>query len=327
VRYFQRSFECLLVFVAGMFHCVINMKNFVKNTLKKYPLIFNFLVKCRWRLHIWRDWWGTTVWTKTTLVDTPLGFKLHSGLHPAYDMMRKGTFEIDETRVILRLLPRMDVFVDVGANLGYYSCLALKHGVHTLSFEPQQQNLNCLIDNFEVNGWKENFEIFPMALGEKPTVLSLYGVSGPSASLVKGWAGYNARNQKQVPVNCLDTFLNSRFADKRILIKIDVEGAEYSVLKGAIHTLARQVKPVWLLEVCFDEFHPNGINPDYAAIFQLFDSFGYQAYTAKIDPVRITLSQVSESMLSKTRLVDTFNYVFTKDDGLIGDLRPVPSNE
>jgi FkbM family methyltransferase len=294
-----------------------------KKLLKKSPRFFAFLLACKWRLHLWVDWWGTKVWTKTTVVETPLGFKLQSGLHPAYEMMRKGTFEIDETQVIQRVLPHMDVFVDIGANLGYYSCLALKHGIHTIAFEPQQQNLACLYNNFRINGWQDNFEIFPMALSNKPGILTLYGASGPSASLVKGWAGYGAENQKSVSVGCLDVFLNGRFIDKNILIKIDVEGAEYSVLQGALATIGRQVKPVWLLEVCFDEFHPSGINPDYLAIFDLFESYGYQAFTAKPNPVRITIAQIRNSMQNKTKLVDTFNYVFAQNGRLLSDHDPV----
>jgi FkbM family methyltransferase len=295
------------------------MMSFFKSSLKKSPRFFTFLLACKWRLHLWVDWWGTKVWTQTTVVETPLGFKLQSGLHPAYEMMRNGTFEVDETRVIQRVLPHMDVFVDIGANLGYYSCLALKHGVHTVAFEPQQQNLACLYSNFQINGWQENFEIFPMALSDKPGILTLYGASGPSASLVKGWAGYGAQTQKSVAVACLDVFLNERFIDKNMLIKIDVEGAEFSVLKGALATLARTVKPIWLLEVCFDEFHPSGINPDYLAIFELFESHGYQAFTAKPNPQRVTVAEIRSSLSHKTKLADTFNYVFAQNGRLLTD--------
>ncbi len=285
----------------------------IKNFLKKSPWVFSLLLACKWRLHLWVDWWGTKVWTKTTVTETPLGFKLQSGLHPAYEMMRKATFEVDETQVIQRLLPQMGVFVDIGANLGYYSCLALKHGVHTIAFEPQQQNLACLYNNFQINGWQDNFEIFPMALSDKPGILTLYGASGPSASLIKGWAGYGSKNQKSVSVNCLDIFLTDRFVNQNILIKIDVEGAEYSVLLGALATLARKIKPIWLLEVCFDEFHPNGINPDYLAIFSLFESYGYQAFSAQPVPLRITAEQIRNHIINKTKPSDTFNYIFVDD--------------
>lgn len=79
----------------------------------------------KWKLHVLTDWWGTKIWTKTTEVVTPLGFKLTSGLHPAYELMRIGKFEVEEAAIIARLLPKVDIFVDIGANLGYYTCLAL----------------------------------------------------------------------------------------------------------------------------------------------------------------------------------------------------------
>ena len=40
--------------------------------------------------------------------------------------MRIGKFEVEETAIIAKLLPKVDLFVDIGANLGYYTCLALQ---------------------------------------------------------------------------------------------------------------------------------------------------------------------------------------------------------
>ena len=82
------------------------------------------------------------------------------------------------------------------------------------------------------NGWQNNAEVFPLALGEKPELLTLYGASGPSASLVKNWAGYSSHFKKVVPVSTLDNILAGRFLGQRLFIKMDVEGTEYQVLKG-----------------------------------------------------------------------------------------------
>ena len=51
---------------------------------------------------------------------------------------------------------------------------------------------------------------------------------------------------------------------------MDVEGAEYQVLKGEVATLGRGPKPVWLLEIFIKEFHPEGSNPDFQKIFKIF---------------------------------------------------------
>jgi FkbM family methyltransferase len=184
-----------------------------------------FYSKLHWQIHLFKDWWGTKIWKKTTEVVTPLGFKLISGFHPAYEMMRNGTFEPDETALIQRFLGKVDMFVDVGANLGYYTCLALHSGKSVIAFEPQKQNLQCLFQNLLVNGWQDGIEVYPVALSRKSGLLTLYGASGPSASLIQNWAGYSPRFHQIVPVSTLDNVLGQRLLNQRLFIKIDVEGA------------------------------------------------------------------------------------------------------
>lgn len=282
----------------------------IRQRLKQYGWLFTFYKGMERKLHHLKDWWGTKVWKKTTEVTTPLGFKLVSGFHPAYQQMRTGEFEVEETKIIKKMLTHVEVFVDVGANLGYYTCLASQQRRPVLAFEPQQQNLKCLMQNLTVNGYQDTVELFPLALSEKPGLLTLYGASGPSASLIKGWAGYSSKHSQQIPVSTLDNILGSRFEEDRIFIKIDVEGAEYQVLCGAHLTLDRKVKPIWLLEVCLEEFHPSGFNPDYQKIFNLFFDRGYSAYTATEPPVRVDRQSISNWVEQKTNRRSTFNYVF-----------------
>lgn len=293
------------------------LPRWLKNILKQSDLLMSINANVRWKFHLFKDWWGTKVWTKTSEVVTPLGFKLTSGFHPAYELMRVGQFEVEETAIISKLLGQVDQFVDIGANLGYYTCLALQKGKPVVAFEPQQQNLQCLFQNLISNGWQDKAEIFPLALSEHPGLLTLYGASGPSASLVKNWAGYSSHYKKIVPVSTLDNVLAGRFLDKRLFIKMDVEGAEYQVLKGAVGTVARSIKPAWLLEVCFQEFHPEGKNPDFQSIFDLFFSHGYKAFTAAEVPKPVTPEDVRNWV--KNNCVDsgTFNYVFVDAEELL----------
>jgi FkbM family methyltransferase len=186
-----------------------------KDHLKQYDWIVSLYLKVHYHMHRYKDWWGTKVWKKTTLVTTPLGFKLVSGIHPAYKQMREGIFEIEETKIIKRMMLEVEAFVDVGANLGYYTCLASQQGKPVIAFEPQQQNLRCLMQNLTVNGYENNVEVFPLALSERPGLLTLYGASGPSASLIKGWAGYSPKHSQQIPVSTLDTVL--RFLHRAML--------------------------------------------------------------------------------------------------------------
>lgn len=282
----------------------------LRQRLKQYRWLHSSYKKAERKWHHIKDWWGTKIWKKTTQVTTPLGFKLVSGLHPAYQQMREGTFEIEETKIISRLLEHVSVFVDVGANLGYYTCLAAQHGKRVVSFEPQRQNLACLMQNLEINEYQDLVEIFPLALSERPGILTLYGASGPSASLVKGWAGYSEKHRQQIPVSSMDIVLGKRFENERLFIKIDVEGAEYGVLLGAQAMLERRVKPIWLLEICLDEFHPSGMNPDYEKIFRLFFDRGYTAYVATNPPSRVSDRDVVARIENGSEIGGVFNYIF-----------------
>jgi FkbM family methyltransferase len=193
----------------------------------------------------------------------------------------------------------------------------LQSGKSVIAFEPQQQNLRCLFQNLIANGWENEAEVFPVALSENPGLLTLYGASGPSASLIKNWAGYSSHFKKTVPVSTLDNVLAGRLLGRHLFIKIDVEGAEYQVLKGALMTLALSPKPIWLLEICLEEFHPEGYNPDFLKIFELFWSYGYQAFTATINPRPITSIDVTKWIEKGHADSQAFNYIFAESDVLL----------
>lgn len=274
--------------------------------LRRIPLF----ARIDWQLYLFRDMIASKWWSRTTETMTPFGFILATRMHPAYEQMRKGEFEPNETRMFLALLDRIDIFIDIGANVGYYSCLALQNHKATLAFEPQQQNLGCLYRNLTANGWADRAEVYPLALSARPGLLSLFGASGPSASLVRDWAGYSPRYSQTVPVNTLDNILSTRFSGERILVKIDVEGAEYQVLEGSLNTIARIPRPIWMMEVCYTEYHPSGMNPDYLKVFELFWRHGYACYAADGTYTRIERQDVERWLAAGVRDMQTFNYLF-----------------
>lgn len=288
----------------------------LKRQANKSMLVKSLYRWTQWKLHMLTDTWGTLVWTRTRETITPFGFKLNVGLHPAYQQMRNGTFEPEETALIVQLLQRTDRFIDVGANLGYYTCLALQNGIGVMAIEPQPRNLRILYQNLLSNGWERKAEVIPVALAVSPGLLTLYGASGPSASLLKDWAGYSSRHSQIVAASTIDNLLAGRFDGERLLVKIDVEGAELGVLQGACDTLRRSVRPVWLLEVCLHEFHPQGFNPDFLQVFQLFWDNGYEAYTAEAIPHRLPRNRVEAWWRARRTDAGTFNYVFAAPDSV-----------
>ena len=141
----------------------------------------------------------------------------------------------------------------------------------------------------------------------------LYGASGPSASLVSGWAGYSNRFRREIPVNTLDTLLADRFSVKKLFIKIDVEGAEYNVLLGALKTLCISPRPTWFIEICLDEFHPGGFNKDYEATFNLFWKHGYTVRMANKANTLVGPADIKNWIINKRSINNNYNYLFTID--------------
>jgi FkbM family methyltransferase len=256
------------------------------------------------------DWWNTYFPKPRKAVLTPLGFKLVSNNYAANRAMQAGTFEAEETEIIRHHLGGAEVFVDVGANIGLYTCLARSEGKYAIAVEPQPRNLECLSASLLLNGWTDT-EVYPLGLGPSYGLAILYGASGPSASLLAGWATYSKRFQQTIPVTTLDALVGDRFTGKKLLIKIDVEGAEYGVLSGAKRTLTTLPRPTWMVEICLNEFHPAGLNPDYSATFEMFWTHGYEARTADRQNRLVTPTDIRDWIAAKRSSLKVFNYIFT----------------
>jgi FkbM family methyltransferase len=233
------------------------------------------------------------------VVETPLGFRFGGS-----EMMENGSFEPAETALFRELAADVDVYIDVGANIGYFVCLMRSRGKHVIACEPLPKNTEYLFANLLANGWSD-VEVLPVGLGSQPRIVGLYG-EGTGASLVPGWAGAPSRASSTIPINTLDNLLGDRFRDERLLIKIDVEGGELDVLKGAHGLLGRDLKPRWLIEICLTEHHPQGLNPDFVATFELMFDHGYRASSVEAGMRRVTLADVRRWYETRKR---DFGYV------------------
>ena len=231
-------------------------------------------------------------------------------LFGGHQAMQNGTFEPEEVVLVRRCLEGALVFVDLGANIGIFTCIARQLGKHVIAIEPCIQNLEFLYRNLNANGW-DDVEIFPVGLGEKPGLNTLYGW-GTGASMVRQWAGCSDSQQKSVPISTLDILLGGRFCGEKLVIKVDVEGLEYSLLQGAEKTLKRSPPPVWLVEVCLTENHPGDVNRRFKDVFHVFWEHGYLAKTVDEHPRVITPHDVERWVNRRKRDFGSVNYLFEK---------------
>lgn len=239
---------------------------------------------------------------------TPYGFSMIAGNSMHHRLMQDGTFEPEEVALISDHLGRADVFVDIGANIGFYSCLARSLGKHAVIIEPQEQNLRFVYANLAANHW-DDVEVFPLGLSARAGVETLYGVSSTGASLVAGWAAQPRGFHKSIPVSTLDILLGSRFAGRTMFIKLDVEGFEYQVLRGCSGILAMAPKPTWMVEICLSDYHPGGSNADYRETFSVFFDAGYDARTANAERRPIELADVERHVRDGRSDSGTINYL------------------
>ena len=161
-----------------------------------------------------------------------------------------GSFERLTRRVILDRLRPDSVFLDIGANVGYYSLLVrakLGRSGRVLAFEPNPKMVARLRANIELSS-APGIEIFALALSNDSGRATLFspglGNQGEASLVNQGWGEYE---QYDVPVRRLDDCLPPDL-ERIDLIKIDVEGAEALVFEGAKRTIMR-FGPSILLEI------------------------------------------------------------------------------
>ena len=219
-----------------------------------------------------------------------------------------GASERETIAVFLQYLEACATCIDIGANVGAYSCLARSHGKHVLAFEPLVDNLSYLYDNLLSNDFLD-VEVFPLGLSDTGGLRRLYG-SGLNASVLRGWAGTRGDRFVVVPTGTLDNILGTRFDGVSLMIKLDVEGFEWQVLRGAEATLSRIPRPSWMVEILLTEQFPGGVNGKFYETFEIFWKHGYSARTADRDQRLVCPRDVERWVSAGTRDFGSYNYLF-----------------
>ncbi|MEE4242462.1 MAG: FkbM family methyltransferase [Desulfopila sp.] len=178
------------------------------------------------------------------------------------------------SRAMRDLLKPAMVFLDIGANIGYFSLLAAsKVGPEgkVISFEPDQFNCSLIHMSARENGFN-NIDIYPFAAAEKKKNLIYDSIDGNGT--VSNY-DLNISDLAGRTVVCAVTVDDMLKDEERIdIMKIDIEGAEFIALQGAKKTISRH-KPI-----IFSEFCPAGLeNISHASAREYLEELhllGYQ---------------------------------------------------
>lgn len=157
-----------------------------------------------------------------------------------------------------------DLFVDVGANIGLYTVYACELGAEVVAVEPDPANVARIRENLAENGARA--EVVPKALSAEPgTVVFTADLNERNHIVPDGGAG------RTVEATTLDDLVGDRTA----MVKIDVEGAEELVLRGASRALGERRIALMQLEWGLDQ---QSAIDDRSPLLDLLRQHGYALY-------------------------------------------------
>jgi len=187
-----------------------------------------------------------------------ISFEFDFNLSPQMKRMYVGAYQPIITEILKKYLKNGDTFIDVGANIGFFTAIAAgivgKQGqVH--SFEPVLEHFYKL-KNLAENNSQYNITANQFALGDKEKISKIYG-----NTFIPALLGEDDKYMTlEVSIRRLDKYIQEKGLNNIKLIKIDVEGFEFPVLKG--------------MEEYFLECSKNGSCP--AIVCEVFPGIGYE---------------------------------------------------
>jgi FkbM family methyltransferase len=191
-----------------------------------------------------------------------------------------GYFEFRETRAALRILRPGDCFVDIGANIGWYTLLAARRvgpSGRVIAFEPSAPVFDHLARHVQLNGFT-NVTLEKRAIADRTGQAVLSGASPENqglGSLLPAAAAAAAPGEDVDVVRFDDYFADRRPGAVR-LMKVDVEGAELLVLRGMADALAAKVCDYILIEAAEPHLARGGAST--AELLDMLRSKGYRLW-------------------------------------------------
>lgn len=221
----------------------------------------------------------------------------------AQDFKRFGYWEPRTTEFIKKNLKKEQVFLDIGAQVGYFSILASELGAKVIAFEPSTSNRKLL--NKNINDNKCNVTVIDKALSNSNSKMKLYTGKTPGEhSLLNNY--HNSLGYEEVDTATYDS-LDLPIPD---VIKMDIEGGERMALEG-MQKIINTNKPLILI---FEDW--DNKNTDW-----LIDNYGFKLFTIDRGSGNRILFKNKECIYEEEpitcHLLGTFNSPNTlKDEGI-----------
>jgi len=214
------------------------------------------------------------IYSQEFVAEVGIGIKIKVRLDWATDITYwTNTYESHkELKVFLNHLQDGMTVLDIGANVGFYALhFARKVGPQgkVYAFEPIPEYFNRLKEHIVLNN-ATNIVPVPVALLDQKGVAKMSIASGDSSLF-----HHESDQFVDVPLTTLDNFVAENQIDRVDAIKLDVEGAELHVIRGADQTI-RKFKPIMMVEINATTLKAAGTSPE--ELFSAIIGYGYQAF-------------------------------------------------
>jgi FkbM family methyltransferase len=177
-----------------------------------------------------------------------------------------GEYEPAITNIISKVVRKDDVCFDIGANIGWYTTLlqtlvSENGSIH--AFEPVPSSIETLKANIALNKNADKVVLNEFALGDEEKVINIYN----SASEPDGHASISKSKNEDaevIPIHMktADSYLETGNIKEVNFVKLDIEGAELFMLKGASNILKQSRPPIWVIEMALDTSEKLGYLPN-----------------------------------------------------------------
>lgn len=246
-------------------YLIILMKKQIKKLLHKYGVwypIQKVYSKLVFIPYSNRKTWELNLSELNLVYDTSESYSRH-WFNPRYGGER--IHEPITTKIFIDYIKPHDVVFDIGAHLGYFTCIAgkLAHNGKVYAFDTDLKSCQLIDNNAKLNKLN-NIITYHSAVSNKAGVVKIKNLENPNPGLViNSRVGTDAIEVKSISI---DNFI-AEHKIKPNFIKIDIEGAEALALLGMTKTL--QIEKLTLLV----EIHVNHLkkyfNTDYKDIIHL----------------------------------------------------------
>lgn len=208
---------------------------------------------------------------------------VNKSMHGATGCIYVGLPEFNDMSFLLHFLKPDSFFIDIGANIGVYSLLA--SGIkkcNTISIEPIPQTYNYLNKNIEINHLEKKITSLNIGLSYQEGELYFTSDKDTTNHVVE------TKTEKtiKINVNTLDNIFPKDISND-ILIKLDVEGFEYNVLKGGNNLLKNTYLKAIIVELngCSERFGLNDGMVDEVLVYNGFKKFNYNPFKRELTEI------------------------------------------